>query len=113
MVGVLRCTTTHGPAFRTVTGTTWPSGRKTWVMPIFLPRIPGLIVLKKQGVRSQESEVRMLIGFLTSDCLLIAPNLFLISEHLTRQKSGATSIGILTSDFFPLTSFSLTSFQTP
>src|SRR5215471_3294675 len=33
----------HGPAFSSVTGTTCPSGRNTCVIPIFLPRIPGLI----------------------------------------------------------------------
>src|SRR5581483_2464468 len=43
MAGVLRCTTTQGPALSTVTGTTWPSGRNTCVIPIFLPKIPGLI----------------------------------------------------------------------
>src|SRR6185295_10384206 len=43
MAGVLRCTTTHGPALSTVTGTTWPSARNTCVIPIFLPKIPGLI----------------------------------------------------------------------
>src|SRR5690242_7290021 len=43
IAGVLRCTTTHGPALSTVSGTTWPSGRNTCVIPIFLPKIPGLI----------------------------------------------------------------------
>src|SRR5690349_2554858 len=33
----------QGPAFSSVTGTAWPSGRNTCVIPIFLPRIPGLI----------------------------------------------------------------------
>src|SRR5664279_4029285 len=33
----------HGPAFSTVTGTTCPSARNTCVIPIFLPKIPGLI----------------------------------------------------------------------
>src|SRR5882724_8169310 len=35
----------QGPALTSVTGTTWPSGVNTCVMPIFLPRIPGLIVV--------------------------------------------------------------------
>src|SRR5581483_284064 len=43
VAGVLRCTTTHGPALSRVTGTTCPSGRNTCVIPIFLPKIPGLI----------------------------------------------------------------------
>src|SRR6185437_9861969 len=33
----------HGPALTRVTGTTCPSALNTCVMPIFLPRIPGLI----------------------------------------------------------------------
>src|SRR5215471_3430456 len=33
----------QGPALSTVTGTTCPSGRKTCVIPIFFPKIPGLI----------------------------------------------------------------------
>src|ERR1039457_364547 len=33
----------HGPAFSSVTGTTCPSGRNNCVIPIFLPRIPGLM----------------------------------------------------------------------
>src|SRR5258708_14362185 len=41
--GVLRCTTTHGPALSTVTGTTCPSARNTCVIPIFFPKIPGLM----------------------------------------------------------------------
>src|ERR1017187_2976818 len=44
VAGVLRCTTTHGPAFSSVTGTACPSGRNICVIPIFLPRIPGLIL---------------------------------------------------------------------
>ena len=37
----LRCTTTQGPTWSTVTGTTFPSSRKTCVIPTFLPKIPG------------------------------------------------------------------------
>src|ERR1700704_2813389 len=44
LAGVLRCVTTHGPALRTVTGTTWPSGRNTCVIPTFFPKIPGLML---------------------------------------------------------------------
>src|ERR1035438_9270289 len=44
VVGVLRCTTVHGPALSRVTGTACPSGRNICVIPIFLPRIPGLII---------------------------------------------------------------------
>src|ERR1035438_8809023 len=43
-VGVLRFTTVHGPALSRVTGTACPSGRNICVIPIFLPRIPGLII---------------------------------------------------------------------
>jgi hypothetical protein len=32
-----------------VTGTTCPSGRNTCVMPIFLPRIPGVISILPVG----------------------------------------------------------------
>src|ERR1700692_966544 len=43
----------QGPALSRVTGTTCPSGRNTCVIPIFLPRIPGLIKsLKKPEHRS-------------------------------------------------------------
>src|SRR5919202_7078594 len=34
--------TGHGPASRTVTRSTRPSSRKTWVMPSFLARIAGI-----------------------------------------------------------------------
>src|SRR5208283_3264949 len=39
----------QGPALTSVTGTTWPSALNTCVMPIFLPRIPGLILLPTFG----------------------------------------------------------------
>src|SRR5271157_644256 len=39
----------HGPAFSSVTGTAWPSSRNTCDIPIFLPRIPGLIVPLRRG----------------------------------------------------------------
>src|ERR1035438_2341330 len=54
VVGVLRCTTVHGPALSRVTGTACPSGRNICVIPIFLPRIPGLI-LKLSAFSSQLS----------------------------------------------------------
>ncbi len=38
-VGVRIAVTGQGPASTTVTGTTVPSSRKTWVMPSFLPMI--------------------------------------------------------------------------
>src|SRR5262249_41723833 len=44
----------QGPACSRVTGTTCPSGRNTCVIPIFLPRIPGLISkLQGPGVKGQ------------------------------------------------------------
>ena len=38
--GVFSCTTRHGPASMTVTGTTRFSASQTWVMPTLRPRIP-------------------------------------------------------------------------
>src|SRR5690625_1427857 len=42
--------TTHGPAFRTVTGTILPASSKTWVMPSFSPSTP-VICLVAMSVR--------------------------------------------------------------
>src|SRR5207249_11509114 len=40
---VRSCTTMHGPAASTVTGTTDPSASKTWVIPTFLAMRPSII----------------------------------------------------------------------
>ena len=37
--------TVHGPAWMTVTGMTLPSPSKTWLMPIFLPMIPSIMII--------------------------------------------------------------------
>src|SRR5215467_2911641 len=63
VVGVFRCTTMQGPAFNSVTGTACPSGRNTCDIPIFLPRIPGLINKRSQKpeARSQKDRLRPLL----------------------------------------------------
>src|SRR5215831_14816552 len=72
----------HGPALSSVTGTTCPSGRNTCVIPIFLPRIPGLISKnlceQKPEARSQHpccvsqllfADSRLLLLMVFSKCL--------------------------------------------
>src|ERR687887_663621 len=39
--------TGHGPASRTVTRSTRPSSRKSWVMPSFLARIAGIVLTRE------------------------------------------------------------------
>ena len=41
---VLTCATTHGPASITVTGITNPYSSNIWVIPIFFPIIPGMLM---------------------------------------------------------------------
>src|SRR6266446_1980265 len=64
----------QGPALSTVTGTTCPSGRNTCVIPIFFPKIPGLI--NSPGVSSQESESRRILASRHSDSWLLTPRRF-------------------------------------
>ena len=50
------------PAFSTVTGTTCPSGRNTCVIPIFLPKIPGLIY---DSIQRPDARLKLLSYFLS------------------------------------------------
>src|SRR5690242_14959131 len=71
----------HGPAFSKVTGTAWPSARKTCDIPIFLPRIPGVIcqILKFLTQRHKVTEKK---PEFCSLCLCASVSRFSFAERL-------------------------------
>src|ERR1039457_4386872 len=78
----------HGPAFSSVTGTTCPSGRNNCVIPIFLPRIPGLMSTSLVGQASRPVHLDRKSTRLNSSHLVISYAVFCLKKNKQCDSGG-------------------------